>query len=218
MQLPGHLKDTTLGDLLGALFRERATGFLDLIETSGAQHRLEVREGKVHAVETELEAPRLGELLSVSELPDAVDGRLGETLIAHGLVSHLQLEKALHRQMLARLELLFSVKDAAIRFRAPRPRQDDPTRPQPLEKHEFLEGRPRKRTPEVKATQRRHSLGALSVLGLGEDASPADIRAAFRELAAAHHPDRHPGVDSEERAQLFRRFAAISRAYHSLVG
>lgn len=218
MLLPGQLKDTTLGDLLGSLFRERATGFLELRESSGAVHRVEVREGKVHGVETERQAPRLGELLSVQELPPCDEGRLGETLIAHGLVSHLQLEKALHRQMLARLEQLYSVADAAIRFRAPRPRADDPTLPQPLETHEFLEGRPRKRMPEASVSPRRAAQGALSVLGLGPNASKEDIRAAFRELAAAHHPDRHPGADSTARAHLFRRFAAISKAYHCLIG
>ena len=36
------------------------------------------------------------------------------------------------------------------------------------------------------------------VLGLGRDASEADIRAAFRKLAAQHHPDRNQGDPSAQ--------------------
>ena len=45
------------------------------------------------------------------------------------------------------------------------------------------------------------------VLGLGRDASQADIRRVYRKLAKAHHPDLNPGdVKAEE------RFKAISAA------
>lgn len=218
MQLPGRLKDTTLGDLLGTLHRERATGFLELVEPSQRTHRIELWDGRVQSVETEAPGPRLGDLLDVSELEIPGEGRLGESLIAQGLVSHLQLEKALHRQTLSRLELLFGIEEASIRFRAPRPRADDPTIPAPLETEEFLTGRPRKRGASADQSPLRRTTSALGVLGLGEGASSADIRRAFRELAGKHHPDRHPGLNAEERAQLFRRFAEISRAYHALTG
>lgn len=217
MKLPGQLKDTTLGDILGALHRERATGYLELVEPQGRSHRLELWEGKVHGVETQAPGPRLGELLEVDPIPPETVGRLGETLIAQGLISHFQLEKALHRQALARLELLYGISEAAIRFRAPRPRPEDPTAPAPLETDEFLSGRPRKRGCESVA-MRRPTSTALGVLGLASDASPSDIRRAFRELAGEHHPDRHPKASAQERAQLFRRFAEISRAYHTLTG
>ncbi len=218
MQLPGQLKDTTLGDLLGALHRDRATGFLELVEPSQRMHRIELWDGKVQSVETEAPGPRLGDLLDITELPIPEEGRLGETLIARGLVSHFQLEKALHRQTLARLELLFGIDEAAIRFRAPRPRADDPTIPRPLETDEFLGGRPRKRGDAVTSELVRQSSSALRVLGLCDGAKAADIRRAFRELAGKHHPDRHPGLSAAERARLFRRFAEISRAYHALTG
>ena len=42
-----------------------------------------------------------------------------------------------------------------------------------------------------------------SQLGVGEDASPAEIRLAFRRWAASHHPDR--GGDSA-------RFAVVAAA------
>lgn len=218
MQLPGRLKDTTLGDLLGALHRDRVTGFLELVEPSQRTHRIELWDGKVQAVETEAPAPRLGDLLDIAELPIPVEGRLGESLMAQGLVSHFQLEKALHRQTLARLELLFGIEEAAIRFRAPRPRTSDPTAPPPLETEEFLGGRPRKRGDAVTSESVRRSSSALRVLGLCDGAKAVDIRRAFRELAGQHHPDRHPGLSAEERAKLFRRFAEISRAYHALTG
>ncbi|MCL4465003.1 MAG: J domain-containing protein [Chloroflexi bacterium] len=53
---------------------------------------------------------------------------------------------------------------------------------------------------------------ALAALGLGRDATPAQIRASYRKLALAGHPDRHPG--DEAKAARFREVAA---AYAFLV-
>ena len=67
MNLPGRLTLTTLGDLLGTLHRAGATGVLEIVEPSGARagitHRVKLRSGLVDAVETDLDHPRLGELL-----------------------------------------------------------------------------------------------------------------------------------------------------------
>ncbi len=49
------------------------------------------------------------------------------------------------------------------------------------------------------------------LLGVPRDASEADIRGAFRRLAAQHHPDRNPG---DQGAQ--QRFADLNRAYQIL--
>jgi molecular chaperone DnaJ len=46
------------------------------------------------------------------------------------------------------------------------------------------------------------------ILGVARDASDADIKKAFRQLALKHHPDRNPG-DSEAE----ERFKAINEAY-----
>lgn len=44
-----------------------------------------------------------------------------------------------------------------------------------------------------------------AILQLGADASPGDVRAAFRRLALEHHPDRSPGSEA--------RMVAINWAY-----
>src|SRR5712675_2466679 len=48
-------------------------------------------------------------------------------------------------------------------------------------------------------------------LGVARDASPEDIRRAFRKLAAQYHPDRHP-VDKLAAA----KFKKIAEAYNVL--
>lgn len=49
------------------------------------------------------------------------------------------------------------------------------------------------------------------VLGVSQDASADEIKAAFRKLAAKHHPDRNPGDDSAQ-----ARFKEINAAYQVL--
>ena len=68
MQLPGRLRLTTLGDLLGSLHRACATGILELVEVegvrSGKSHRVYFDAGLVDDVDTSLSHPRLGEILA----------------------------------------------------------------------------------------------------------------------------------------------------------
>lgn len=221
MQLPGQLKNTTLGDLLGALHRERTSGVLELIEPDGRRHHIELRGGEVERVETDRGGPLLGDLLSLTNLPPIrSEERLGEVLLAEGRVERHELARALRQQTLARLEGLFDIERAAVRFHAPRPKDEDPTAPSALNGREFLSGRPRHRARVDGGSfpPARRAVGALAVLGLEEGASRDDIRRAFRRLAQEHHPDRHPQVSERERVSLFRRFAEISRAYHTLTG
>jgi len=49
------------------------------------------------------------------------------------------------------------------------------------------------------------------ILGVGRDASDADIKTAFRRLAAVHHPDRNPGDPSAQ-----DRFTEINLAHQIL--
>jgi hypothetical protein len=218
MNLPGRLRDTTLGDVLGTLFRHRVTGYLELIDAYGLIHRVEIHDGLIAGIESP-QGPRLGQLLGLEASPHPSQGRLGEQLLARGLIEEEQLEAALKYQILQRLELLFELPDAAIRFRVPRPRDFDRTAPAPLSEKEFLVGRRRSRGgsegAEVAEAQRSRR-DALRVLGLRDGASPSEVRAAFRELAAKYHPDRHRAMEQAQRTDLFRKFAEISRAYHSL--
>jgi curved DNA-binding protein len=58
------------------------------------------------------------------------------------------------------------------------------------------------------ATQKKDYYG---VLGVAKDASPEDIKKAYRKLARKHHPDVNPGdAEAEE------RFKEIAEAYHVL--
>ena len=72
MQLPGRLKATTLGDLLGVLHRGDASGTLELVETSGRAHRVHLAHGLVTAVEVDRAAASLGEILRDEEEVDDV--------------------------------------------------------------------------------------------------------------------------------------------------
>jgi DnaJ-domain-containing protein 1 len=123
----------------------------------------------------------------------------------------------LRRQLRLRLEALFRLPEALVRFHVRPPRRGEKARP--LEPSEFLHDRPRARqkaqraeAPELPAEQIR----ALAVLGLAPGAAFSHVQRAFRRLAAESHPDRHPNATADERARLLRRFAELSAAYHAL--
>lgn len=239
MQLPGNLRSTTLGDLLGVLHRSGMTGTLELVEDQGTfagrPHRVHFAKGLVQRVETELPVDRLGDIL-LSEgfvtraLLDRVVARakswqrpkLGELLVRERAVTRDVLSAALRYQLRRRLDSLFALKSAMVRFRVPRPSSE--AAPIPLSPREFLHGRPRQRagTKRAGAVQPSPTLSprmrALRLLGLPKDASADAIRRAFRREARRHHPDRHPTASPAERQELLRRFADLSAAYHQLLG
>jgi DnaJ-class molecular chaperone len=60
---------------------------------------------------------------------------------------------------------------------------------------------------------RRPTDNAYGVLGLGPDASDADVDRAYRRLIAQYHPDRLGGAAEELREQAERRAREINGAY-----
>lgn len=53
---------------------------------------------------------------------------------------------------------------------------------------------------------------ARNLLGLGEEATLSEVKAAHRQLAHQFHPDQHPG-DPE----IAKRFEEITKAYRLLI-
>jgi hypothetical protein len=165
MVLPGRLRSTSLGDLLGRLHRTGATGTLELCEDRGRQHRIHFISGLVGAVELDGASPSLAEILrgdgALNEdvlrrslLRAIASQRLhGEVLIDDFFVSPNVVGEALRRQIVHRLAVLERLADARVAFRvAVRPPRgalaghraaagwDAPLGPQ-----EFLRGRRRAR-------------------------------------------------------------------------
>jgi len=237
VNLPGQLSRSTLGDLLGALYRADTNGTLELCEGSwpgsvtGRRHAIRLRCGLVRSVETEVEIASVGELLVqrgdaeqkavrdalVRRSPD--DARpTGELLVDEGLVDASQVKSALRAQLYEKLEALFCLRDALVAFRAPRPFCARAFEPEPLEPMDFLHRRPRRRPRANDAPARLPAhlakRRALELLGLRQGASMADMKRALRRAALRLHPDRMgPSESAQSRS---RQLARISAAYHLL--
>ncbi|MBN2197485.1 MAG: DnaJ domain-containing protein [Polyangiaceae bacterium] len=245
MKLPGRLDATTLGDLLGSLHRERATGILELVEwagmSAGRAHRIHLGSGLVERVETPIRGLPLGEILRqegfvdsealrrmLRRLAESPLKRAGEILVEERLVTRAAVLAALRCQLRYRLDALFALRGVRLRFHVARAPFDQEDRI-PLSPREFLHGRPRAREQahpgrsdgQAPPSGRRPTIPvrtrALAVLGLDSAAAPDAVRTAFRRLAREVHPDRHPTATDPERAELMRRFAELSAAYHALV-
>jgi hypothetical protein len=208
VELPGSLERSTLGDVLGALHRDRVTGTLTLTEIgTGREHQHVVvwREGLIHHVDT-------------TRRPALVPSR------GRHASEHWTHEGADRAELLERLEALYQLTRARLSFRVMGPRP--PRTPLPLGPSDFLHGRRRSRdaagtppppsaaAPPPETPRAR----ALRTLGLRGEPGVDTVRAAFRQLARRWHPDRHPGASERARAVLCRRFAQISGAYEQLIG
>ncbi len=68
----------------------------------------------------------------------------------------------------------------------------------------------------VPADDRDPRRAALAVLGLAEPADREDVRRAYRELAAAHHPDRFAALGSEAVEAARIGFLRVRQAYEVL--
>lgn len=245
MQLPGRLKATTLGDLLGVLHRGSASGTLELVEPSGRAHRVHLAHGLITAVEVDRAAASLGEILRHDEEVDddvlrrsllraMASQRLhGEVLVRDFRISPDVVGRALRKQMLLRLQTLDALADAQVFYRVtckpPRSALVD----EPLSAGEFLAGKKRARdraaepASGVYRTARPSSgmPGAVDVgrivayrtLGLSSGAPEIEVKQAYRRLVREYHPDLHPSASFEERRTLSARFAEVTAAYRALV-
>jgi DnaJ domain len=240
MRLPGRLRSSTLGDILGAAHRESASGAVELIEVTGRTHRVHLSRGLISSVEIDRASPSLAEMLrredAASEdvirrsLLRALSSRRlhGEVLTEDFHVSPSVVDLALRRQIQNRLHALESVQDAQVLFRvvvkAPRGALSD----KPLVPAEFLHGRLRARDraewSQTRSERPRASSGvsasrvqALRVMGLRGDESTGEVKRIYRKLALTLHPDVHPCASAEERASLSARFQEVTMAYQTLV-
>lgn len=240
MLLPGRLRSTSLGDLLGTLHRGQATGTLELVEDRGRAHRIHMAGGLVVAVELDAAAPTLAEvlrgepaadedLLRRSLLRALASQRLhGEVLIDEFHVSPAVVGRALRRQLAARLQALEELPDARVCFRvAVRPPRgalqgrsatdaSGASWISALGPCDFLHGRRRARERGAQALEPVVHSTAWQALGLSPGAAAFEIKRAYRRLARAVHPDLHPDATDGERRVLATRFHALTEAYRAL--
>jgi DnaJ-domain-containing protein 1 len=286
MKVPGFLRLTTLGDVLGGIFREGASGVLELSEAYGTRagmvHRVHLVSGAVVHVESAFAGTRLGDVLlqrglidparlrrCAAQLTVSTGVRFGDLLLQSRALSEFALNEALRIQRNERLERLFELTDAKLSFHMARIHAGREALSPPV----FLHGRKRYRDRTGQPAVRREPLRtalpgdghagahhghagahhghagahhghagahheargagrheahvamrrdpsrvrALSTLGLDGAADSATVKRAFRDLARSLHPDCHPSASLAERAELMRRFAEITAAYHALV-
>ncbi len=229
MQLPGRLRTTSLGDLLGALHRARANGTLELAEGERT-HRVFVSEGQVVAVEYDGSSSSLGEVLRSSRVVDddvlrrsvlrSISSRrlLGDVLVHDFAIAPAVVGSALRRQITHRLEQIDKVHDARVSFRVTLRPPATALRDEPLRASEFLRGRKRARDRGESWSAPRidpDRAAALRTLGLDyqEATNPDVIRRAYRRLAKTTHPDAFPHASEAERTELTTRFHHLTNAY-----
>lgn len=235
MLLAGQLSRSSLGDILGQLLRARATGVLVLEETAGARaglsHAVHVVSGQPRAVASD--GPRLGELLSArgeldpAKLAQAVrrkragdDRLIGELLCDLGSDAEA-IEHMMERQTIARLDGLFDLRDARVRFHtalfddvAPRAWVRASRVARGISASQFLHGRPRARARVRSLEDERRD--AFRVLGIEPTNDREQLRVAFKRRVVELHPDR--ASDEEERLDKTRALARVTAAYQRLTG
>ncbi len=236
MRLPGRLRATTLGDLLGTLHRSQGNGTLEIIEDRGRAHRVHLARGLVVAVELDGASASLAEILRRDRAVDddtlrrsllraLSSHRLhGEVLVHDFRLSPAVVGAAIRRQLSARLAVLEQLADARIHFRvAVRPPRGALFE-LPLEPREFLTGRRRARDREGHAAPREDRddvpdtrAAAFRILGVPPGSDATEIKRAFRRRARELHPDLHPHATDAERRSLETRFSEVAAAYRALV-
>ena len=162
MNIPGRLANTTLGDLLGTLFRSQISGILELTEdvgpVAGRAHSLNFHTGLIYGIQTPLGAPPLGELLLdigvltrsqhyelLRRLAQVPGKSTGNFLAELHWVQPDTFDRAVHQQLSDRLTALFDLRDARVTYRIARPATHSPWPSSPLPPEVFLHGKPRNR-------------------------------------------------------------------------
>lgn len=220
MWLPSRLERSTLGDLLGSLHRGRVSGRLDLIGDARASIHFDA--GVV--VRIDGGGARLGERIArtwserqrIDQALDDAEGSgdlAGAELQRRGLATAGEVRAALEAQGRERLERLYGVRRADLRFHVAR--GDARGVPMTLGPATFLHGRPRAtpRTERCDVAPIDPLRSALDALGLPPSPLPTRdaIRRAFRVRAASLHPDR--ARDDRARAVMGRAFTDLAGAY-----
>ncbi len=217
MQLPGRLRLTTLGDVLGAVHRARASGVLELQER-GNTHRVFWSDGMITQVDTDLVRTRLGDLLAgqgflgaralarlARRLLEAPRQRAGEILVEEGFVSPDLVSAGLRRQLRQKLEALFQLEDAQLTFRIPRPHDQHRN---PLSPGEFLHGRPRARPRARYSAAEERAKSGPTPGSYGSAGSSPRQRAPHGSRSRAYATlGLLPGADRATIQQAFRRLA-----------
>ena len=187
-------------------------------------------------VETELEQARIGVILHQRRLIDRSalvtllrcvleqpGKRAGEILVGERLASPAIVSAALKLQLKARLDAMFRLTDASVRFHVRRPAAPGAERPPGSHRATFsTAARAAARATHAETRARVAALddsdraNAYRTLGLEPGADAATVRQAFRRLAREHHPDCHPQAAPGEVATLVRRLSEITAAYHQI--
>ena len=216
MQLPGRLRSTTLGDVLGTLARAATSGTLEIVETRGRRHRVHLAAGLVTAVELDAASSSLAEILRRESRVD--EDTLRRSLLRamashrlHGevLVTDFSPRPRGTRQGVARcarsphrLDVLEQLSDAQLLFRvamrAPRgARVDSPLRPP-----EFLRGRRRMRDAR-RETERDAEVGSWARSGVRPTYAAIDpARARASSVLGVS-----PSADRTEIKRAYRKMA-----------
>ncbi|MDP3278422.1 MAG: J domain-containing protein [Deltaproteobacteria bacterium] len=243
MLIASRLRDTTLGDILAQLHRDGASGVLELLEPK-ARHAIHLRRGYVHAIESESSAQRLGDVaarrwglgrpaIERARFVAHTRGiRIGQALVATEAIAPGQLDALLAEQQRVRLEALYAIPDAEIRFRVARPLPLGAAEHVPLPARETFFGRPRKRplahdprkaqstrsarSPHVSHTMSRVSpeiRNAYAALGVAITCDRVALRHAYRTRVLALHPDRAMSLPEDERNRRSRELITVLQAW-----
>lgn len=223
MLVPSQLRATTLGDVLASLFRARASGVLELV-ADGRDHAIHLRGGLVHAVEGD--ATRFGDVCAELRVAgrDAIERawrgrhaahRIGQCLVSARVLSLPERDRVLEAQRARRLEALFAMPDAAVRFRAARALPAGAAEQPPMVPSRVFRGRPRTRDRGRLAVDPARA-AALGDLGLAPDATFADARQRFRSLVVELHPDRCGDLPRGPAPE--QRLRAVLDAWRALSG
>lgn len=220
----------SLGDAIARLVRSSATGTLSITERDGTAHAVRFARGYVVRVELGRGSDLIGERLvhdgyvSVRDLRASLRRalasrrRLGDVLVRDFGVSGPSVVATLRRQALSRLARLDALAQAELAFS---PADATACDDEPLGHADFYRGRARARdrapARPSRCARRGRSTPAHRTLGVEIDATPREIKRAYRHLARELHPDAHPFASANERAELARAFSELTDAYRELV-